>query len=270
MVAVPQTVPGSQGERTHVIALAGISARAIDFPAGLSLDRHEHAQATLCYVFAGGVEEASDGRRAEFLPGALVLRPPHHVHATRFGGDGSSSLVIEFAPERLRALPELDSLERPVQVRTGAAAWLARQLLHELRQPDSATPLAAEGLCLALLAEAIRPREPRRAQPALRACEQYLAERFLQPIGLNQVAAEAGVHPAHLARVFRAVHGCTVGEYLRQLRLQWAAERMATTDLPLAEIALAAGFYDQSHFTNCFHRHLGQTPAHYRARKRPV
>ncbi|MGH7559893.1 MAG: helix-turn-helix domain-containing protein [Gemmatimonadales bacterium] len=43
---------------------------------------------------------------------------------------------------------------------------------------------------------------------------------------------------------------------------------MAETDEPLSEIALRAGFYDQSHFTNVFHRTLGVTPAAYRARLR--
>lgn len=268
MAAVPQTVPGRLGECTHQVTLPGLSVRAVDYPAGLSLDRHEHAQATLCFVFAGEVEEASDGRRVGFRPETLVLRPPGHVHATRFGPVGARSLVIEVAAQRLAALTELQRLDRPVQLRGGAAAWLARQLQKELRHPDGATPMATEGLCLALLAEAARPRDGSRSGPSLRACDQFLSECFLQPIGLSQVAAVAGVHPSYLARAFRALHGCTVGEYVRRLRLEWAADQIVNSDQPLADIALAAGFYDQSHFSNAFHRHHGCTPTDFRAGRR--
>jgi AraC family transcriptional regulator len=65
--------------------------------------------------------------------------------------------------------------------------------------------------------------------------------------------------------VFRAHHGVSVGEYTRRLRLAWAAVELARTDTPLAVIATNAGLADQSHFTRLFRRHLGITPARYRA-----
>jgi AraC family transcriptional regulator len=79
------------------------------------------------------------------------------------------------------------------------------------------------------------------------------------------VASAIGVHPAYLARVFKAHHGVSVGEYGRRLRLAWAASEIARSDTPLATVAIRAGFADQSHFTRLFKRHVGITPARYRA-----
>jgi AraC family transcriptional regulator len=76
------------------------------------------------------------------------------------------------------------------------------------------------------------------------------------------------VHPITLARGFRAVYGCSVGTYLRRLRVELAGRWLVETDLPLAEIALAAGFCDQSHFSNLFRRTVGVTPSHYRRQSR--
>ncbi|MBV8519518.1 MAG: helix-turn-helix transcriptional regulator [Acidobacteria bacterium] len=76
--------------------------------------------------------------------------------------------------------------------------------------------------------------------------------------------ADAGVHRAHFARVFRARFGCTPGELLRQLRVEHAQSLLASTDVPLAEIALAAGFSSQSHFTATFRAYAGVTPAAFR------
>jgi AraC family transcriptional regulator len=78
-----------------------------------------------------------------------------------------------------------------------------------------------------------------------------------------------GVHPAHLARVFRQQYGCTLGDYVRRLRVEFACRRMTTGDTPLVEIALAAGFADQSHFTKTFKSLVGITPAEFQRQFRP-
>ena len=81
---------------------------------------------------------------------------------------------------------------------------------------------------------------------------------------LGELAAVVDVHPVTLARGFRKAYGCSVGEYLRWLRIAQAARRLAETDAPLAEIALEAGFADQSHFSNVFRRETGVPPSAFR------
>jgi AraC family transcriptional regulator len=85
---------------------------------------------------------------------------------------------------------------------------------------------------------------------------------------LEELAAEGGVHPAHLARSFRRHFRCTVGEYLRRLRVEEAGRRLANSDEPLVAVALAAGYADQAHFTKAFRRATGTTPAEYRRSSR--
>ena len=76
------------------------------------------------------------------------------------------------------------------------------------------------------------------------------------------------MHPVHLARQFRASQGCTVGEYIRRVRVGFARRELVMTDKPIAEIALSAGFFDQSQLTKTFKRVTGRTPAAYRAQHR--
>ena len=91
-----------------------------------------------------------------------------------------------------------------------------------------------------------------------------LHDRFLDPPSIAELAHDANVHPDYLARVFRIWFGHPIGQYMRRLRLDWAPQRLAATSLSIVQIALDAGFADQSHFTRAFKRYLGVAPGDYR------
>jgi AraC family transcriptional regulator len=91
---------------------------------------------------------------------------------------------------------------------------------------------------------------------------------FSESLTLAGVAASVGVHPVHLARVFRQHYRCTIGEYVRQVRIEFASRELSVSDAPLAEIAFTSGFSDQSHFSKTFKRLTGQTPAQFRKASR--
>jgi AraC family transcriptional regulator len=196
--------------------------------------------------------------------------PAGATHHARFGARGARIVVVG---KRGVSEPTTRCLHRLTGLRGPALGWLAWRLAGELRASDSAAPLAAEGLALELLAAASRearpPSSPARRPLWLREVEELLRGRLRDGITLTELGDAVGVHPAHLARVFRAHHGVSVGEYARRLRLAWAAGELARTDTPLAVIASQAGFADQSHFTRLFRQHLGITPARYRAQTRP-
>jgi AraC family transcriptional regulator len=81
---------------------------------------------------------------------------------------------------------------------------------------------------------------------------------------VQDIANVVGVHPFHLSRVFRTVHRQTIGEYVQRLRVSYACKQLAVPEIDLAEVALAAGFADQSHFTRVFKNVTGITPGVYR------
>jgi AraC family transcriptional regulator len=118
--------------------------------------------------------------------------------------------------------------------------------------------------------EASIDRRVGRAPSWLGSAEEFLRSRIGDSVGLSELAAAVGVNPTHLARVFRARYGFSVGEYGRRVRLEWAAAQIARDDRPIAEIATQAGFADQSHFTRLFRRHVGTTPARFRKEARHV
>ena len=81
---------------------------------------------------------------------------------------------------------------------------------------------------------------------------------------IADVAANLGVHPVHLARVFRQAWGCSPGDLLRWRRVDHASGLLRREQLSVAEVALTVGFADQSHMTRAFQAQYGMTPTHYR------
>ena len=94
--------------------------------------------------------------------------------------------------------------------------------------------------------------------------KERLHDGFRDPLRMRDLAREAGVHPVHLARVFRKVEKRTPGDYQQRLQVRAACELLRDPEWPLAVIAAECGFADQSHFTRVFRRKTGTTPAQFR------
>ena len=95
-------------------------------------------------------------------------------------------------------------------------------------------------------------------------CSAHIAE----PVSLTELAAVAGLSRMHFAAQFRAATGCSPHTYLLNRRIEEAKTLMATTTMPLAEVALAVGFQAQCHFSTVFKRFTGETPATWRTARR--
>lgn len=241
--------------------------------AGSSLPWHTHPGPTLCFVYAGAFTERFAGATLECTPGTLKITPAGERHCNRFGREETRGLLVEADAARVERLGQHAAvLDERSSIRDELLASLAWRIAGELRRRDAAAPLASEGLLLEILAGVARALELRLTG----ALPRWLAEArdYLHDPGqvgsLGELASAVGVHPVTLARGFRKVYGCSVGAYLRRLRVARAASELADTDAPLAEVALAAGFADQSHFSNVFRREMGMSPSAFRRAVRGV
>ena len=93
---------------------------------------------------------------------------------------------------------------------------------------------------------------------------EFIRLQFRESLTLSDISGSLGVNRTQLAQEFRRVHNCTMGHYLRQVRVSHVMEQLDTTDYPLSQIARSAGFSDQSHCTRTFKRLVGLTPAAWR------
>jgi AraC family transcriptional regulator len=224
---------------------------------------------------AGIFEESYSGRirPATCTAATVLVRPAGEPHANRFGEGGAHDVAIEIDEEALGRLHAPRMLQAVGAWHDRHLAVLTRRTLSELEIGDQASPLALEALALELFAFICRSAAPTttgNTQPAwLRRVREFICDEWRdRVISLSDLAAIASVHPHHLARVYKKRFGETPAESIRRLRLTWAAEQLVASRQPLSDIALDAGFADQSHFTRTFRAAFGTTPQRWRAQAR--
>lgn len=238
------------------------------YGADASLPRHAHEYACLVFVLHGSFQERLGSQERMGEPGMAIVRPAGEPHSDRYMGTGGRCLNVELSPQwTVRVREQLPVLDRSAVFRGGMFSMYGRRLREELAHPDAVSPLAIETLTMSMLIESARAeqRSTPRGPSWLRRVKERIHDDPSARITLEELASDAGVHPVHLATTFRRFYGITVASYLRQARVEYACRELIASKAPLADIALAAGFADQSHFGRVFKRATRMTPAEYRA-----
>jgi AraC family transcriptional regulator len=266
------TVPVTAGcTRFRSVEVDGFHVAGVQFPPLLALPLHTHERPTVAVILRGSFEGLTRGGQHPCPAGSVLTEPAGEPHGNRFHGAGAKVLVMQPDPARGELLEPFTRLLAKIDYRRDAlVVGLAHRAARELTASDAVAPLALEGLVLELLAATARATgtcDDYTEHSAPRWLEQaraLLHDRYREQLRVSDVAAAVGVHPVHLTRTFQAHYGTGVGAYLRGLRLDQAARQLAGTDVSIADIAVHAGFYDQSHFTRSFKREYGSTPLTYR------
>lgn len=244
------------------------------FAADDVLTPHIHGKATFGVMLRGSFDlgfasGALEKRVYECPAGTIFTEPAEETHGNRIGSKGAEVVVVQLDPlagdEAIEPFRPLLT-DRINHFRHAAISVNARRLAREIRSPDGLSELSGEALALDMLVQAARLRrtDARDVPGWLDRAEEYVRAHFRESPTISDIAEAAGVHPAHLAAVFRERHGVPLGEFMRRLRVEWAADRLENTDETISSIAFSAGYADQSHLTRAFKDHVGVPPGAYR------
>lgn len=269
-----EPVPITMGSASFVAKeLSGVIVNALWFPPTLHLQPHTHERPVFGVMLDGSMRGRLGCRRYECARHTVFTEPAGERHDNYFGQRGGR--IIAVLPDTTEAdafAPFAALLRGPSQFRHTQVVGMAARVLQEMTEPDSLSLLAVEALVFEMFIAASRSGQ-RRASPGappawLVRARELLHDHALEPLRLNDLASVCGVHPRHLNRRFRFHFGASIAQYVRALRLDWTADRLRSSTLSLSELALKAGFADQSHFTRAFRRHMGMTPGEFRRQLR--
>ena len=148
-----------------------------------------------------------------------------------------------------------------------------RQLLTFARYDGCTAPIGlSEGgrlacsLLGALAENASVPGETTsRRSRTVRLALKLIRSRLDRPLGVGEVAAELGISPEHLARLFAKELGDSPGHVIAREKMRRARELLKDTRLAIGAIAERLGYASASHFTRCFRAEYDMAPSEYRA-----
>lgn len=221
---------------------------------------------------SGGAVDSADAR---YLPSFGVLVPPGTPSEWYF--EGAVDAAVFYLHDVTH--PQIMPFARPVHSGATMAfsdallSAIATNCVHELVQPDGPDAHFLKQLAQVMLPQlrrvvagrAGRQVSPHRTQLSrLQTVLTWLDQHLADPLDSSELARVAGMSESYFRQMFREGMGCPVGHYLRQRRLERARELLATTNLPIAQVAAECGFVSQSYLTTCFRARYGLTPAKYR------
>ena len=249
-------------------AAGGFVATEGNYPPGLRIGRHDHELASVSVVMAGCYDEDFGRRSRRAEPGFVIIHPEGEHHAEVHDAVPVRLLTIEIGCDRLQALrPEVRIFDEAWHRRDYVVAGLARRLSFEIAREDATGSLGVESAVLDLLAALDRAHRSK-SDPGSwvdRVRDRLEDEPDTTP-SMAELARLAGRHPVHLARAFRRRFGCSIGAYVRRLRVGRAMVLLEDGALDLSTVAYDAGFADQSHMTRLVRAQTGLTPGAWRRR----
>ncbi len=255
----------------HRSAIAGIDAMSLC--SNHSFPRHWHDQLGIGIMTSGAQRSWSGIGQVESQAGDVIMASPGEMHdGVPIDGAARRWHMLYFEPalvarEITEETPSTPEIARPV-VSDPHLARLVTRLFVEAVAPSPDRLALEEGVLRALMwilrRHTIARPAAGRAAPAVSKARARLDAAPEMPVSLAELAALSGVSRFQLLRGFAHALGITPHAYVVQRRVLLARRLLAAGERP-AEVALRAGFADQSHLTRAFVRRFGITPGRYQA-----
>lgn len=256
---------------------------------------HWHELVEIAYIKTGRMTISVEGVAYEAKQGDIVFINSGAVHGYSGSAAGTTLIMTQFGIElfdqslvdlRDRAFQKL-VFEKKTFVTgdtDGGIHGRLESILLELRreyvEKQDGYRLAVKArlydLALLLLRNVparLIPESERRARKlrneALERIFVYVHGNFTRPVSLEEAAAAVHLSKFYFSRFFRSQTGQTFHAYLSRVRVSRAEELLATSELPVTEIAYRSGFSSLQTFNRLFRTFTGVSPSQYRSGGRP-
>lgn len=232
----------------------------------INVDWHCHENFHVSYVFQGG-ESRTRGESVRTLGDQVFFYRAGERHRWIPDSPVSKSANIEVSERFLKKIGVAETELVTGIKKNSDVKFLILKMQQEMLQGQLANTAAIQTLLLELVSFSKSANSERSgARPDWVArVKEMLDANWNRCLSLDELALEARVHPVTISKRFRRYFGCTLGEYVRKLKVERSLPLVKESTRSLTEIALMCGFSDQSHFSRTFKQITGFSP--YRFRK---
>ncbi|AZB23141.1 AraC family transcriptional regulator [Chryseobacterium bernardetii] len=252
------------GKTNGIVTIEGLTITDTEYTHPY-VDWHYHENAYFTFLLQGNMIEGNKKETYECSAGTLLYHQwedPHYnikpdIFTRGFHIEISQNWFDQFDVQKNEA-------EGSFNIQDPSLKLLVYKIFKENQDRDQTFEVAVNQLLLNLFSQLVIQKNKTEKKPVwVGVINEILHECFTEKLSLAELSATANIHPIHLSRDFQKYFHCTLGEYLRKLKLNRSLE-LLTKPVSLTDIALESGFADQSHFIRCFKENIGITPLKYR------
>ncbi len=227
------------------------------------LGMHYHENAHICMLLQGEDIEKRNGTSYSRKSGDVFFYPSGQAHGTINQKCHTKNFIIEFESAFLEKYELFDSQIETSLTKNKNAKFQLLRLFSELEHIDDCNSLTIEPLILELLFPRINHIKNNSPQWNKQVLE-ILSDNWNHEISLKELSMAVQIHPVTISKYFSLYNNCTIGEYIRRMRIEKSISLLKNTNMKLVEIAYYCGFADQSHFIRSFKKLTGFLPLELR------
>lgn len=251
------------GQKIRERSSGGILTSETIFNVGMTSDWHYHENPHFSHILSGGSQELSEVKSQQQHAGKSLYYYPGIAHQNNNYLLGTQIFNIEIDPLFLK----VNELEVPgeammFQPDVYLSSGNLLRILSEHRCADQDSTISIEQLTVELIHSI--PQSEKYYPEWTRKILTVLNDSWNTSLSLSSISEQIGLHPVSLSKHFSRYFKCTLGMYIRKIRVEHALPLIRQGDLSLTEIAYLCGFCDQAHFTRTFLSLTGMLPKNYR------
>lgn len=254
------------GETNERIYFDGITLTDTEYTHS-KVDWHYHENAYFTFILQGFVKEINKKETYTCTPGTLLFHNWQEPHYNIKPPGFTRGFHIEVKQSWIQSfLHNTNGLYGNLNIADPSLKILLYKIFKETKKNDASTALATEDLLLQLFTglQKVTTNYTTSKPKWVAIVRELLHESYNENLSLSLIAKEANIHPIHLSRDFQKHFYCSIGEYVRKLKVTKSLSLLPVKQHSLSSISFECGFADQSHFIRCFKEYTGISPLAYR------
>lgn len=225
---------------------------------------HSHENSHITFILQGGNREQRKNKDLEAIPGHVFFYAGGELHRNLNTAHPSRNINVEIGNSFYsRYNLETTSINH-TKLNCANAKFALLKSYSECLINDNLSQGVIHDVLFDFISTTTHIKDEKCNPQWTRLVRDILNDRWDENITLHELAGLVNVHPVTLSKFFRKYFQCTLGEYVRKLRIEEATMLIRKSQLSLTEIAHQCGFFDQSHFIRVFKQTTGFLPKTYK------
>ncbi|QKX05847.1 helix-turn-helix transcriptional regulator [Aquimarina sp. TRL1] len=234
----------------------------VNFQTSAPEDWHHHENTHLSLVLQGGSRESRKKEEIQLTPGKIILYNEGELHSNRYTAFPSKHLIVELKKD----FHKTNSLS-PKHFSTSNTANIDiyLNLLNIYNELHLGDIYSAETIDFSFNQLLKSDQNSSYIPVWMNSLREVIEDRWDEFIPLKDLATIFNVHTVTISRYFKKYYKCTLGDYMRKIKVERAVFFLLNTNKSISEISDICGFTDQSHMIKVFKLYIGFLPNQFRS-----